>query len=231
MSPVQPIRSLEDEEVRRLSRPVHAALKRSIDVAGALGALLLLSPMLLAAAVAGRLTMGRPVLFRQERVGRDAERFTLWKLRTMTDERGPDGALRPDAERLTRLGALLRATSVDELPELVQVLRGQLSLVGPRPLLVQYLPLYTPEQARRHDVRPGITGWAQVNGRNATSWPDRLALDTWYVDHMSLFLDLRILCRTVAQVFRRADITFEGHATMPVFQGAEEEAASTVPPP
>lgn len=196
-----------------------SAAKRATDVTGALVGLVLLSPVLLLLAVAVRLALGSPVLFRQPRLGRGGRQFTVWKLRTMTDRRDPDGQLLPDAERLTGLGRFLRASSLDELPELWNVLRGQMSLVGPRPLLVQYAPLYTAEQARRHEVLPGITGWAQVNGRNTTTWEQRFALDTWYVDRWSLSLDLRILLRTAGQVFRREGITYGGHATMPVYEG------------
>jgi lipopolysaccharide/colanic/teichoic acid biosynthesis glycosyltransferase len=144
------------------------------------------------------------------------------KFRTMTDERGPDGALLPDAQRLTPFGRFLRASSLDELPELWNVLKGEMSLVGPRPLMMEYLPLYTPEQARRHEVRPGITGWAQVNGRNAISWADKFALDVWYVDHRNLWLDIKILWRTVRKVLVRDGISAPGDATMPKFEGIHE---------
>jgi lipopolysaccharide/colanic/teichoic acid biosynthesis glycosyltransferase len=147
--------------------------------------------------------------------------FTMVKFRTMTDERGPDGVLLPDAQRLTPFGRFLRASSLDELPELWNVLKGEMSLVGPRPLLMEYLPLYTPEQARRHEVRPGITGWAQVNGRNAISWADKFALDVWYVDHRSLWLDVQILWRTVRKVLVRDGISAAGEATMTKFTGSE----------
>ena len=200
------------------------AVKRSLDIGLALTALILLSPVLLAVAVLVRLRLGGPVLFRQVRVGRGGELFTLMKFRTMRDALGAEGELLPDAQRLTRLGQLLRSASLDELPELWNVVRGDMSLVGPRPLLVQYLPLYSQEQARRHDVLPGVTGWAQVNGRNATSWADRLALDTWYVDNWTLRLDARILLRTVSQVVRRHGISYGEHATMPVFEGTAGES-------
>jgi lipopolysaccharide/colanic/teichoic acid biosynthesis glycosyltransferase len=167
-------------------------------------------------------SQGRPVLFTQPRVGRDGRRFPIFKFRTMREATGPDGTPLPDDERLTRVGRALRATSIDELPQLWNVLRGDLSLVGPRPLLVRYLPRYTPEQARRHEVLPGITGWAQVNGRNAISWEERFALDVWYVDHWSLALDLRILAMTLARVLRREGVSREGHATMPEFMGRED---------
>ena len=195
--------------------------KRALDVIGAAVGLVLLSPLLLAIAVAVRLAHGSPVLFRQRRPGRFGAPFELCKFRTMTDRRGPDGELLADAERLTRLGRFLRRTSLDELPELLNVLRGDMSLVGPRPLLMEYLPLYSAEQARRHEVRPGITGWAQVNGRNAQTWADRFALDVWYVDHASLRLDLEILGRTVRTVFSGEGISEAGHATRENFTGNE----------
>ena len=160
-------------------------MKRLFDFVAASLALLLLALPLLALAWLIRRKLGSPVLFRQVRPGLQGRPFTMVKFRTMTDERGPDGALLPDAQRLTPFGRFLRASRLDELPELWNVLRGEMSLVGPRPLLMEYLPLYTPEQARRHEVRPGITGWAQVNGRNAISWADKFALDVWYVDHRS----------------------------------------------
>jgi sugar transferase EpsL len=175
--------------------------------------------MMLAVGLAVRICLGRPVLYRQRRPGRGGVPFDIIKFRTMRDERDADGQLLPDAHRLTRLGRLLRSTSLDELPELINVLRGDMSLVGPRPLLLSYLERYTPEQARRHDVRPGLTGWAQVNGRNAISWDERLAMDVWYIDHRSLTLDLRILARTVASVTSRRGISAAGHDTMPEFLG------------
>jgi lipopolysaccharide/colanic/teichoic acid biosynthesis glycosyltransferase len=195
------------------------AVKAGLDRAAAAAGLVLLAPVLLATAGAIRATMGPPVLFRQERPGRGGRPFRVAKFRTMREARGPDGSPLPDAERLTRLGRFLRATSLDELPQLWNVLEGDLSLVGPRPLLVEYLPRYTPEQARRHEVLPGITGWAQVNGRNALTWEEKFALDVWYVDHWSLALDLRILATTMLRVLRREGISSEGHATMPEFTG------------
>ena len=185
--------------------------KRAMDVVLSAAALAVLAVPMAVVAVAIRLTMGSPVLFRQQRPGRHGEVFTIRKFRTMRD-----GA-EPDAERLTRLGRFLRSTSLDELPELFNVLAGDMSLVGPRPLLVQYLDRYTPEQARRHEVRPGLTGLAQVSGRNASTWEERLALDVRYVDERSLLLDLRILARTLRAVLRREGISAEGHATMPEF--------------
>ena len=180
---------------------------------------LVLAPVLAVLALLVRTRLGSPVLFRQARPGRDGRIFAMWKFRTMTDARDAVGVLRPDAERLTAFGRWLRATSLDELPELWNVIRGDMSLVGPRPLLVEYLPLYSPEQARRHEVRPGITGWAQINGRNALSWEEKFRLDVWYVDHCSFLLDLRILVRTVAKVFVREGIAAAGEATMPRFTG------------
>ncbi len=183
--------------------------------------LLLLAVPLVLLAWQVRRKLGSPVLFTQVRPGLHGKPFRMVKFRTMTDERGPDGALLPDAQRLTPFGRFLRASSLDELPELWNVLRGEMSLVGPRPLLMEYLPLYTPEQARRHAVRPGITGWAQVNGRNAISWTDKFALDVWYVDHRSLWLDVQILWRTVRKVLVRDGISAAGEATMSKFTGSK----------
>ena len=197
--------------------------KRLLDLVIASVALVLLAPVLAVVALVVRWRIGSPVLFRQRRLGRHGAPFTVRKFRTMTDARDTAGALRPDAERLTRCGALLRATSLDELPELLNVLRGEMSIVGPRPLFLHYRERYTPEQMRRHAVRPGITGWAQVNGRNALDWEARFALDLWYVDHLSFWLDLRIIARTVARVLRREGITEAGHATMSEYTGARAE--------
>jgi lipopolysaccharide/colanic/teichoic acid biosynthesis glycosyltransferase len=196
-------------------------MKRFLDVLAASLALLMLALPLLALAWLIRRKLGSPVLFSQVRPGLHGKPFTMVKFRTMTDERGSDGVLLPDAQRLTDFGRFLRASSLDELPELWNVLRGDMSLVGPRPLLMEYLPLYTPEEARRHEVRPGITGWAQVNGRNAISWADKFALDVWYVDHRSLWLDARILWRTVRKVLVRDGISAAGEATMSKFTGSE----------
>ena len=195
-------------------------LKRGIDVAGAAIALVVLSPLLAIVAILVRVRMGSPVLFRQTRPGLHGRPFELAKFRTMTDRRDAAGRLLPDAERLTPLGQWLRRTSIDELPELWNVLAGDMSLVGPRPLLTEYLPLYSPEQARRHDVRPGITGWTQVNGRNALSWDEKFALDVWYVEHRSLGLDLSILAKTVSQVVSGRGVSAPDHATMEPFRGA-----------
>ena len=194
-------------------------MKRLLDLVCSLSALLALVPLLAVLALLVRVKLGAPVLFVQERPGRGGQLFRMLKFRTMTDARDAAGALRPDAERLTRFGRWLRATSLDELPELWNVLRGDMSLVGPRPLLAHYLPRYSPEQARRHEVRPGITGWAQVNGRNALSWDDKFRLDVWYVDHRSFALDLRILALTVSKVLRRDGISAAGEATVPEFLG------------
>jgi lipopolysaccharide/colanic/teichoic acid biosynthesis glycosyltransferase len=193
-------------------------IKRVVDVVGAALGLLVLSPLLALVAGLVRWRLGRPVLFRQARVGRREAPFTVVKFRTMTDTRGDGGALLADAERLVPLGRRLRATSLDELPELWNVLRGDMSLVGPRPLPVEYLPRYRPEERARHDVRPGITGWAQVNGRNAVDWDERLAMDVWYVRNRSLGLDLRILARTIGAVLRRQGISADGHDTMGVLR-------------
>jgi sugar transferase EpsL len=193
--------------------------KRVLDAVVAGVALLLLSPVLAGVAILVRLRLGSPVLFRQERAGMDGQPFVLAKFRTMTDERGPDGELLPDEDRLPAFGAFLRSTSLDELPELVHVLRGEMSLVGPRPLPTKYLARYSPRQARRHEVRSGITGWAQVNGRNTTSWAERLEMDVWYVDNRSLRLDLKILWRTLKVVVTREGVAEEGSATMTEFLG------------
>jgi lipopolysaccharide/colanic/teichoic acid biosynthesis glycosyltransferase len=200
--------------------------KRAGDLIIAALALVLFSPVLILLAACVRIGLGSPVLFRQQRPGRGGRPFWMYKFRTMLDARDANGSLLPDEQRLTRFGKLLRATSLDELPELWNVLRGDMSLVGPRPLLMQYLPLYTPEQARRHDVAPGITGWAQVNGRNALSWDEKFACDVWYVDHVTAWVDLTILWLTLWRVFRRDGIAADGHATMPAFRGAETGATA-----
>jgi lipopolysaccharide/colanic/teichoic acid biosynthesis glycosyltransferase len=194
-------------------------IKRGLDIGLAATALVLAAPVLLLVAIAVRVNLGGPVLFRQQRPGLHGRPFTMVMFRTMRDALGRDGRQLPDADRLTPFGTLLRSTSLDELPELWNVVRGDMSLVGPRPLLMEYLDRYTPEQARRHEVRPGVTGWAQVNGRNAVSWEERFRLDVWYVEHRSLRLDLRILLRTLALVLRRTGVSAQGDATMPVFQG------------
>jgi lipopolysaccharide/colanic/teichoic acid biosynthesis glycosyltransferase len=194
-------------------------VKRIFDIAIVSFTSVVWVPVMIVLAVAVLVTMGRPVLFTQLRPGLHGSPFRLAKFRTMIEQAPPGERALSDAERLTTFGRFLRSTSLDELPELWNVLVGDMSLVGPRPLLMEYLPLYTPEQARRHEVRPGVTGWAQVNGRNAISWEDKFALDVWYVDHQSLWLDLAILLRTVAKVMTREGITAEGEATMQPFTG------------
>ncbi len=196
-------------------------MKRIFDIAAALLAGLLLCIPLLILIWQVRRKLGGPVFFRQIRPGLHGQPFLMVKFRTMTDKRGLDGQLLPDAARLTVFGRFLRASSLDELPELWNVLKGDMSLVGPRPLLMEYLPLYSPGQARRHDVRPGITGWAQVNGRNALSWEEKFKLDVWYVDHRSLWLDIKILWLTVRKVLVREGISADGEATMSKFTGGK----------
>lgn len=195
-------------------------IKRLFDIiASALG-LLLLSPVIAIVAWLIRRRLGSPVLFRQLRPGLDGKPFEMIKFRTMLDAVGANGSPLPDAERMTPFGSFLRATSLDELPELWNVLKGDMSLVGPRPLLMEYLPLYTPEQFRRHEARPGVTGWAQINGRNALSWEDKFRLDIWYVDNQSLWLDLKIIFLTIKKVVARDGISAEGEATMSKFTGS-----------
>ena len=187
-------------------------MKRLFDLCGSILCIFIFALQLLLLVYLVRSRLGSPVFFTQVRPGLNGKPFRMVKFRSMTDERSPDGELLPDADRLTRFGALLRSTSLDELPELWNVLKGEMSLVGPRPLLVEYLPLYTPEQARRHDVRPGITGWAQVNGRNAISWGEKFALDVWYVENQSLWLDIKILWLTVRKVLVRDGISASGES-------------------
>jgi lipopolysaccharide/colanic/teichoic acid biosynthesis glycosyltransferase len=196
--------------------------KRALDLGLAVPALVALAPLGLVVAGLARAKLGSPALFRQQRPGRDDRIFELIKFRTMTDARDSNGALLPDAQRLTRFGERLRRTSLDELPTLWNVIRGDMSLVGPRPLLVQYLDRYTSEQRRRHEVAPGITGWAQVHGRNAITWDEKFALDVWYVENVSLRTDLAILFQTMVQVLRQRNISAEGHATMPEFMGSKD---------
>jgi sugar O-acyltransferase (sialic acid O-acetyltransferase NeuD family) len=202
--------------------------KRFFDLAVAIPALIVLSPVLALTALAVRRWLGSPVLFRQERPGFQGRPFFISKFRTMTDERDAAGNLLPDDLRLTRFGKFLRASSLDELPELWNIITGQMSLVGPRPLKMSYLSRYSPEQARRHDVVPGLTGWAQVNGRNSLSWEKRFELDVWYVDHCSLWLDIKTLWLTVAAVFGRKGISAEGHSTMPDFEGSTTSSPEAV---
>ena len=195
-------------------------IKRLIDIAASGGALLVLSLPLAAVTLWLHFAnKGAGAFFRQERPGKDGKIFKVVKFKTMTDERDAEGRLLPDADRLTKVGRFVRSTSIDELPQLWNVLRGDMSLIGPRPLLVQYLPLYSAEQARRHEVRPGITGWAQCHGRNAISWQKKFELDVWYVDHISLLTDCRVILTTLKKVIRRSDISQEGQATMVAFNG------------
>lgn len=194
-------------------------MKRMIDILGSLAALLVLLPVILLVAAAIRWRMGAPVLFRQLRPGLHGRPFEMIKFRTMLNATDAQGRPLPDADRLTGLGRFLRAASLDELPELWNVLKGEMSLVGPRPLLMEYMELYSPEQARRHEVKPGITGWAQVNGRNAISWEEKFRHDVWYVDNRSLWIDLKILLLSVVKVFSRQGISADGEATMPRFKG------------
>jgi len=203
--------------------PYRTVGKRIFDLALAIPALVVLSPLLISIAILVRAKLGFPIIFRQQRPGLQGRPFTIFKFRSMTDGYDDRGNLLPDAARLTPFGRFLRSTSLDELPELLNVLKGDMSLVGPRPLRVAYLERYTPEQARRHEVRPGITGWAQINGRNAISWEERFMLDIWYVDHQTLWLDLKILWLTLLLVLRREGISAEGHATMPEFKGSESK--------
>ena len=198
-------------------------MKRAMDLVGALAALVLLSPIVVVLCILVRSKLGSPVFFRQVRPGIEGRPFKMVKFRTMTDERGPDGALLPDDQRLTALGVWLRSSSLDELPELFNVVKGDMSLVGPRPLLMDYLSLYNDRQARRHEVRPGITGWAQINGRNALSWEEKFELDVWYVDNRSLWLDIKILFKTVLQVLKRDGISHGEDATMPRFKGSTRD--------
>jgi sugar transferase EpsL len=195
--------------------------KRLFDVFFSVLALILFSPILLLIAILVRMFIGSPILFTQQRPGYKGTPFFIYKFRTMTNRRDSSGNLLPDAERLTRLGHFLRTFSLDELPELFNILRGEMSFVGPRPLLMQYLPLYSKEQARRHDVMPGLTGWAQVNGRNALTWPDKFKYDIWYVDHWSFWLDIKIILMTVLKVFNREGISQAGQATTEYFKGEQ----------
>jgi len=194
-------------------------IKRALDILGAAIGLMVFSPILIVVSLMIRREMGSPVLFRQTRPGMHGKPFQMFKFRTMRDAIDADGRPLPDAERLTKLGSFLRSSSLDELPELWNVLMGEMSLVGPRPLLMEYLPLYSHEQARRHEVRPGVTGWAQVNGRNAISWDEKFALDVWYIDNRSLWLDLKIIWLTIRKVVKREGISAAGEATMPKFEG------------
>ena len=193
--------------------------KRLFDLTFALIALVILSPIILVTAILVRIFIGTPILFKQQRPGYKGHPFFIYKFRSMTNRFARDGSLLPDAERLTRFGRLLRSLSLDELPELFNIVRGEMSFVGPRPLLIEYLPLYSPEQARRHDVVPGLTGWAQVNGRNAVDWPTRFNMDVWYVDNWSFWLDLRIIFLTLWKVITRDGINQKGQSTVEHFKG------------
>jgi len=201
-------------------------MKRLFDIAASTVAIALLCPVLLGLAAAIRWKLGSPVLFRQQRPGLHGRPFAIYKFRTMTDARGVDGVLLPDADRLTRFGRFLRASSLDELPELINVLKGDMSLVGPRPLLMQYLERYTSEQSRRHEVRPGITGWAQVNGRNAITWEEKFKLDVWYVDNWFLWLDIKIIAMTIWKILKREGISQPGQATMEEFKGSFDHSVN-----
>jgi lipopolysaccharide/colanic/teichoic acid biosynthesis glycosyltransferase len=198
------------------------ASKRIFDLVLTIPGLLIISPLLLIIAILVRLNFGSPVLFRQKRPGLLGKPFWIYKFRSMTNEVDEENNLLPDDQRLTRLGRFLRSYSIDELPELLNILRGEMSLVGPRPLLMQYLDRYTPEQARRHEVLPGITGWAQVNGRNALNWEEKFKLDVWYVDHWSIILDIKIILITIGKVIRREGINQPGQATAEEFMGSHD---------
>ena len=196
-------------------------MKRFVDITGSILGLVLLSPVLLIVWAMVRRDMGSPVLFRQTRPGLNGQPFQMVKFRTMRDATDSSGNPLPDSERLTNFGRFLRSSSLDELPELWNVLRGDMSLVGPRPLLMEYLPLYSPKQARRHEVRPGVTGWAQINGRNSVSWNEKFELDVWYVDNRNFRFDIKIIWLTIRKVFKRDGISAAGEATMPKFEGNE----------
>jgi sugar transferase EpsL len=194
-------------------------VKRTIDLIIALILIIICLPLIIISALLVRCKLGSPIIFKQKRPGLNAKPFYLYKFRTMTDEKNENGELLPDEVRLKPVGKFLRKLSLDELPQLINVIKGDMSLVGPRPLLMEYLDLYTPEQARRHEVKPGITGWAQVNGRNAITWDEKFKLDVWYVDNRSLMLDLKILWLTIGKVFKSEGISQQGHATMAKFKG------------
>jgi len=204
-------------------RTPYRIAKRILDITASVFALLLLAPVLLVVALIVRVKIGTPILFSQERPGLHGKIFKIKKFRTMTNETDSHGVLLPDEQRLPRIGKWLRASSLDELPSLINVIAGDLTLVGPRPLIPEYLPLYSTEQARRHDVVPGLTGWAQVNGRNALSWENKFRYDVWYVDNQSLLLDLKIILLTVFKVLKKDGISSEGHVTMPPFRGSQAE--------
>ena len=206
---------------KRIANVYSRFLKRPLGCGVALILLIIASPLLLVTAFVLACYNGGHVFFRQPRPGKNGKVFRVLKFKTMTDEKDAEGRLLPDSDRLTRFGAFVRSTSIDELPQLWNVLRGDMALIGPRPLLVEYLPLYNERQARRHEVRPGITGWAQVHGRNAISWEEKFELDVWYVDHLTLLTDLRVVKQTIVSVLRRSGISAAGEATMPAFRGTD----------
>ncbi len=202
---------------------IYKYIKRILDIISSLLAIIILSPLLAVTAVLVKTELGSPVLFKQERPGKDEKIFTLMKFRTMTDERDENGELLPDEVRLTKFGKFLRSTSIDELPELFNILKGDMSVIGPRPLLVEYIPRYNEHQHRRHEVRPGLSGWAQVNGRNTVSWEDKFDMDVHYVDNYSFAMDVKILFMTVLNVLKKEGISSETSATMEVFMGTPEK--------
>ena len=207
---------------------IYKYIKRILDIISSLLAIIILSPLLAVTAVLVKTKLGSPVLFKQERRGKDEKIFTLMKFRTMTDERDENGELLPDEVRLTKFGKFLRSTSIDELPELFNVLKGDMSVIGPRPLLVEYIPRYNEHQHRRHEVRPGLSGWAQVNGRNTVSWEDKFDMDVHYVDNYSFAMDVKILLMTVLNVIKKEGISSETSATMEVFMGTPEKEEANV---
>lgn len=207
---------------------IYKYIKRILDIISSLLAIIILSPLLAVTAVLVKTKLGSPVLFKQERPGKDEKIFTLMKFRTMTDERDENGELLPDEFRLTKFGKFLRSTSIDELPELFNILKGDMSVIGPRPLLVEYIPRYNEHQHRRHKVRPGLSGWAQVNGRNTVSWEDKFDMDVHYVDNYSFAMDVKILFMTVLNVLKKEGISSETSATMEVFMGTPEKEEANV---
>ena len=201
-------------------KSIGLAIKRLCDIIVALGGIIILSPVLLVCMILIKCKLGSPIFFKQRRIGKNNKEFEMIKFRTMKDSVDKDGNLLPDEERMTKLGMTLRSLSLDELPELINILKGEMSLIGPRPLLVKYLPLYDDKQIKRHDVTPGLTGWAQVNGRNSISWCEKFELDVWYVENWSLYLDVKIFFLTFYKVFKREGISQEGQATMEYFDGS-----------
>lgn len=201
-------------------KSIGLAIKRLCDIIVALGGIIILSPVLLVCMILIKFKLGSPIFFKQRRIGKNNKEFEMIKFRTMKDSVDKDGNLLPDEERMTKLGMTLRSLSLDELPELINILKGEMSLIGPRPLLVKYLPLYDDKQIKRHDVTPGLTGWAQVNGRNSLSWCEKFELDVWYVENWSLYLDVKIFFLTFYKVFKREGISQEGQATMEYFDGS-----------